>query len=64
MSLFSPFAWYLGRKETKSIDAGLRDPVNRTNAKIGMILGIVGTVIMVLLAALLAFVVYALSTDF
>ncbi len=59
----SPFGWYLGRKEMKAIDAGLRDPTNRGTAKAGMILGIVGTVFIVLAIALFVVIVIAVLLD-
>ena len=62
LSLLSPFAWYIGRKEMKAIDAGLRDPVFRSNAKVGMILGIVGTVILILGILFLILIIILLST--
>jgi hypothetical protein len=42
--ILAPFAWQIGTKELEAIDAGRRDPTNRTNANAGRILGIVGTV--------------------
>ncbi len=49
--LLSPFAWWMGRKEVRAIDAGQRPPENRGNARIGQILGIIGTGILVLAIA-------------
>ena len=54
VGFLSPFGWYLGRKEMKAIDAGLRNPTNRGTAKAGMVLGIVGTIFTVLVVALFA----------
>ena len=59
VGFLSPFGWYLGRKEMKAIDAGLRDPTNRGTAKAGMILGIVGTGFIVLAIALFVVIVIA-----
>lgn len=42
--LVAPFAWYIGQKELNAIDSGMRDPVNRSTAQAGKVLGIVGTV--------------------
>ena len=42
--LGGPFAWSMGNKELKAIDAGRRSPQNRGTANVGRILGIVGTV--------------------
>lgn len=36
-------AWVMGNNEIQAIDAGTRDPTNRSNANAGRILGIVGT---------------------
>jgi hypothetical protein len=47
----------------KAIDAGLRDPTNRGTAKAGMILGILGTVFIVLAVALFAVIVIAVLLD-
>ena len=46
--LAAPFAWWMGRAEVKAIDAGLGSAENRGLALAGMILGIVGTVLLVL----------------
>lgn len=46
--LAAPVAWYLGRAEIKAVDAGLSAPENRGMAMAGMILGIIGTVLLVL----------------
>jgi Septum formation len=52
--LLAPFAWWLGRKELDAIEAGIRSPRHRGNAKAAKILGIVGTVITVVLVPLIA----------
>ena len=44
----APFAWYMGGKEVKAIDAGLSAKENRGMALAGKILGIIGTVLMLL----------------
>lgn len=62
LGLLSPVAWYLGRREMKAIDEGRRDPAFRSNAKVGMILGIVGTVIIVIGIAILILIIILLST--
>lgn len=46
--LAAPFAWYMGQAEVKAIDAGQAARENRGMALAGMILGIVGTVLLVL----------------
>ena len=62
LGLLSPFAWYIGRQEMKTIDGGRRDPAFRSNAKVGMILAIVGTVIIVLAISILILIIILLST--
>lgn len=44
-SILAPIAWYLGNEEVRAIDAGRRDPTNRSTANAGRILGIIGTVL-------------------
>lgn len=46
--LTGPVAWYLGAAEVKAVDAGLSSAESRGMALAGMILGIVGTVLLVL----------------
>ncbi|MPZ18188.1 MAG: hypothetical protein GEV06_09785 [Luteitalea sp.] len=41
-----PVAWYLGNDELKAIQAGTVPDTNRVLAQIGMILGIIGTVLL------------------
>ena len=53
--IFAPFAWYIGRRELRGIDAGMRSPEYRSLAQIGMIFGLVMTVLMVVGLAILAF---------
>jgi hypothetical protein len=47
-SPLGPFAWWLGGKEKKAIDAGRRDPANRGQAVGGWVLGIITTIFLVL----------------
>ena len=54
--ILAPVAWWLGRKELYAIEAGIRSPSHRTNAKTGKVLGIVGTIMTVLLIPLIALV--------
>lgn len=44
----SPVALYLGKKELSAIDQGLVDPAERGKANAAYIIGIVGTVLLVL----------------
>ena len=59
--VLAPFAWNIGNKELAAIDAGRRDPSNRGTANAGRILGIIGTV---LLLVALVFVVLAIAGVF
>lgn len=62
--LISPFAWAVGARTIKSIDASGGSYSGRDQAKVGMITGIVGTVLLVLALLLAAFVVVvAVNTD-
>ena len=63
VAFLGPFGWYLGRKEMKAIDGGLRNPTNRGTAKAGMVLGIVGTVFTVLSIAFWAVIIFAVFLD-
>jgi hypothetical protein len=44
----APVAWVIGRKEVRAVDAGRRDPANRGVALAGQVMGIIGTVLLVL----------------
>jgi hypothetical protein len=44
--LTAPIAWVLGHQELKAIQAGLAPPANYALAQIGMILGVLGTVLL------------------
>lgn len=48
INILSPFAWWIGQRELEAIDAGRRSPENRGTAKVGKILGIIGTVLLIL----------------
>ena len=48
LPILSPFAWWLGGKEKKAIDAGRRDPANRGLAVAGWVLGIIGTIFLII----------------
>jgi TRAP-type C4-dicarboxylate transport system permease small subunit len=58
--VLAPFAWVIGSKEVKAIDAGRRDPSNRGVATAGKILGIVGTVLLVVGVLVTLFVLLGL----
>jgi len=66
--LLGPFAWRIGGKELKAIDAGRRPPENRSQAQAGRILGIVETAFILLaipaaIIALLAVVIADADRD-
>lgn len=46
--LVSPFALVVGNREKKAIDAGRRDPAGRSNAHIGWVTGLIGTILLAL----------------
>jgi hypothetical protein len=43
--VFGGLAWGFGNREVREIDAGLRVPLGRTKARVGRVLGIIGTVL-------------------
>lgn len=61
--LLAPFAWWLGRKELFAIEAGIRSPTHRRNAKTGKVLGMVGTAVFVLVVPLAAVVAINAARD-
>lgn len=46
--LLAPVAWYLASEELKSIDAGRLPETNRGMAQVAKILGIIGSILLVL----------------
>ncbi len=42
------FAWVMGKKDLAEMDAGLMDPEGRDQTKLGMVIGIVGTILLIL----------------
>ena len=46
--LCAPFAWYIGKNELKAIQAGTSPAAGEGTAKAGMILGVIGTILLVL----------------
>ena len=46
--LLAPVAWYMGSEELKAIRAGTAPAQNETTAKVGMILGIIGSILLIL----------------
>ncbi len=52
LPLLSPFAWVIGGKAVREIDASQGALGGRQSAQIGYVLGIVGTVILVLIVVI------------
>lgn len=46
--LCAPFAWYVGNQELKAIKAGASPAANQGYATAGMVLGIIGSIFLVL----------------
>jgi hypothetical protein len=61
----APAAWIIGRREVRAVNHGRRNPRHRTLGQLGLIFGIVGTVVLavgvVLLGLVLALVFAAFS---
>lgn len=61
-----PFAWVMGRRALSEADAAPSPPVNRSALQAGMVLGIIGTVLMILgslwVVAVMGFVVSTATT--
>lgn len=53
--ILGPIAWVMGNNEVNAIDAGKRNPANRSTAQAGKILGIIGTVFLIIGVAVLFF---------
>ena len=47
-NLLAPVAWYMGNKELQAIRSGLSSPAGEGTAKAGMVLGIIGTIFLIL----------------
>lgn len=60
----APFAWFIGAKAVREIDESRGALSGRSEAKAGMILGIIGTVLLVIaLALVVLLIVLTLSID-
>lgn len=61
-----PFAWVMGRRALSEADAAPSPPANRSALQAGMVLGIIGTVLMILgalwVVAVMGFVVTTATT--
>jgi cytochrome c oxidase assembly factor CtaG len=49
--ILAPFAWYIGSQELKAMDAGRRDPKDRSLAQAGKIIGMVLTILFLVFIA-------------
>ncbi len=54
LTILGPFGWYYGRKVVREIDTNPSAYSNRGLAMAGMVLGIIGSVFLILLVALVA----------
>ena len=52
LPLLAPFAWSMGNRELRAIEAGRRAPDNRQLARIGRVLGIVMSSLLILFVVL------------
>lgn len=59
----SPFAWAIGRRSLKDISASQGQLGGESQARSGMIMGIIGTVLLILALALLALFVVGIATS-
>lgn len=60
----APFAWFTGAKTLREIDASNGTLSGRSEAKAGMILGIIGTVILtIILAIVILLIILGLTVD-
>ena len=56
--LFSPVAWYVGHQELKAIRSGRSPSSDEGIAKVGMVLGIVGTILLIVGLVVTGFLLY------
>ena len=61
--VLAPFAWSIGNREVQAIDAGRRPPQNRGTAQAGKILGLIGTILLIIAVAVLVLVAVLLITS-
>lgn len=57
LTILGPFGWYYGRKVIREIDTNPRSYTNRGLAMAGMVLGIIGTVFLILVFLLVVLLV-------
>lgn len=58
-SLLSPFAWGIANKELREIRAGRRDSANTGTANAGKVLGIIGTVLLMVTVVVIIILIAA-----
>lgn len=59
ISVLGPFAWYMGNKALKEIDANPAAYSDRNNVNIGKILGMIGSILLALgVIALVAYIIF------
>ena len=65
VNVLSPVAWYMGNRELEAIGAGRRSPEGESNARVGRILGIIGTWLLVagIVVVIVLVILIAASTD-
>ena len=56
--LFSPVAWYVGHQELTAIRSGRSPSSDEGIAKVGMVLGIVGTILLIVGLVVTGFLLY------
>ncbi len=56
----APVAWIIGRREVRAVDEGRRDPRHRALGQTAVVLGVIGTVVLVLGVVLIAFLLILL----
>lgn len=62
-NVLAPVAWVLGNQELEAIYAGRRPPEGESNARVGRILGIIGSVLLILGIAVLAVLVLVIVSS-
>jgi uncharacterized membrane protein YjgN (DUF898 family) len=60
--ILAPFAWSMGNKELAAIAAGRRPPENRGSANAGRILGIIGSVLLIITVVLIVLLIVGAFT--
>lgn len=59
ITILGPFAWYMGNKALREIDANPMAYSDRSNVNVGRILGIIGSVLLIIgVLALVAYIIF------